>query len=118
MQCECRGKFQDPTETEPGKMGEWITSVLENPYECIKAGFDITNELGTLRCSGTVTADASAPSNSRAASEDASHMRHASQRPFQGEVHEEPLKPHDGEQNSEQNSEHSAIIDTIGVGSS
>jgi len=94
MICECRGKFKEATETEGGQMGEWISSTLKYPHACVNAGFDITNELGYLKCSGDIRALQTGhqkviPQAAASKKADASHMFEAHQKVFQEQNHEE-----------------------------
>jgi len=53
LSCECRGPFVEGHDDISGHVGPWITSTLDDPHDCDKAGFEVYNNKGYLACSGS-----------------------------------------------------------------
>jgi len=55
LECECRGLPNDATETTPANDGLWGKTRLEDPHDCVKAGFEVVNNKGMLACTGSAS---------------------------------------------------------------
>ena len=53
LQCQCRGPPIEGTEGAEQEKVQWSETELEQPHDCVKAGFEVINDKGVLTCTGT-----------------------------------------------------------------